>query len=180
MADISDYIEDVGKIVESLERLGLTPILVGGMALVILGSRRVTRDFDFLVSAQKLDHQALLEVFYKKGFELASHIDKQGEIVRTVDNLKIAIIRLRLDSPSSIHFVNRKTGLRIDLLLDFPILASEIAPNASTKKLKSYTFHIASKKDLLRLKEIAHKDRSLATDAQDLEFLKKLPLKFRQ
>lgn len=175
MTEIADYIEEVGEVVESLEQLGLTPILVGGMALVILGSRRVTRDFDFLVSTQKLDPEALLDVFYKKGFELASRIDKQGEVVTTIDNLKIASIRLRLDSPSSIHFLNWKTGLRIDLLLDFPVLASTIAPNATTKKIKAYTFHIASKKDLLRLKEIAHKDRSLATDAQDLEFLKKIP-----
>ena len=32
-----------------LDDLGLEPVLVGGMALVVLGSRRVTRDYDLVV-----------------------------------------------------------------------------------------------------------------------------------
>ncbi len=174
MPEISNYIDDVGEIVEALEKQGLTPVLVGGMALVILGSRRVTRDFDFLISSQTLDPKALVAIFYKKGFKLASRVNKEGEITSTIDNQNIAAMRLKLDSPSSVYFLNEKTGLRIDLLFDFPMKASEIVPNASKKKIQSYTFLVASKKDLLKLKKMAHKDRALATDAQDLEFLKKL------
>lgn len=167
------YIETVGEIVEALEGLGLTPVLIGGMALVFLGSRRVTRDFDFLVSAATLDPKALVQVFYQKGFELASKVNDQGDIIATLDNPKIAAVRLRLDSPSSVYFLNKKTGLRIDLLFDFPLPANELALRAEKKKIRSYIFRIASRKDLLHLKEIAYKDRSLATDAQDMEFLKK-------
>ena len=46
----SDYLDEVGAIVTELRDLGLAPVLVGGMALVILGSRRVTRDFDFVIA----------------------------------------------------------------------------------------------------------------------------------
>lgn len=173
MTKTSLYLKEVGQIVEKLEDLGLTPVLIGGMALVILGSRRITRDFDFLVSAEALKEEALLDIFYKRGFELASRVNENGDIVRTIDNPKIAAVRLRLDSPSSIYFLNWKTGLRIDLLFDFPLSANEIAGRAEKKKIRSYTFTIASKKDLLKLKEIAYKDRSFATDAQDLEFLRK-------
>lgn len=179
MTETSHYIEEVGRIVEELEKLGFTPVLIGGMALVILGSRRVTRDFDFLISNEPPKQEALLDIFYKNGFELASRVDENGEIARTIDNLKIAAARLRLDSPSSVYFLNWKTGLRIDLLFDFPLPAAEIASHAKKKKIRSYTFRMASKKDLLRLKEIAHKDRSLASDAQDLEFLRKILKKAR-
>ncbi len=174
MTEPADYIEEVGQIVEALEELGLTPVLIGGMALVILGSQRITKDFDFLVSDEKQKQDSLVEIFYRRGFKLASRVDKNGEIVRTIDNKKIAAARLRRDSPSSIYFLNKKTGLRIDLLFDFPLPAGEIASRAEKKKIRSFVFHIASKKDLLRLKEIAYKDRALAADAQDLEFLKKL------
>lgn len=173
MTKTADYIEEVGQVIEEMERFGLLPVLIGGMALVILGSPRVTKDFDFLISTEALDREKLLKIFYKKGFELASRVNKEGNIVRTIDNQKIAALRLRLDSPSSIYFLNRQTGLRIDLLFDFPLPAREIASRAEKKKIRSYTFRIASRKDLLRLKEIAHKERSLASDAQDLEFLKK-------
>lgn len=173
MNKAADYIETVGKIVEDIEKLGFIPVLIGGMALVILGSRRITKDFDFLVSAQAREQKTLVGVFYKNGFELASKIDKQGNITATIDNPHIASVRLRLDSPDSIHFLNRKTGLQIDLLFDFPLLANPVASRAKTRKIRSYSFRIASKADLLRLKEIAQSQRSFAGDAQDLEFLKK-------
>jgi hypothetical protein len=47
MPDPMDHLQAVGKIVRAL---GLEPVLVGGMALVVLGSRRVTRDFDFVIA----------------------------------------------------------------------------------------------------------------------------------
>ncbi len=45
-----DHLNTVGEVVEELRGLGLEPVLVGGMALVVLGSRRVTRDFDFVIA----------------------------------------------------------------------------------------------------------------------------------
>jgi hypothetical protein len=36
-------------VVEALIGLRYEPILVGGMALVLMGSQRVTRDFDFVI-----------------------------------------------------------------------------------------------------------------------------------
>jgi hypothetical protein len=168
-----DYIETAGEIFKELEDLGLSPVLIGGMALIILGSPRVTKDFDVLVSTQNLDQKALLNIFYKKGFELASKLDQHGNITATLDNQKIALVRLQLDSPPSIYLLNHQTGLRIDVLFDFPLPAQELASRAQRKKIRSYNFCIASKKDLLTLKKIALKDRAFATDAQDIEFLKK-------
>jgi hypothetical protein len=40
MAGPVDHLDTVGEIVEELRGLGLEPVLVGGMALVVLGSRR--------------------------------------------------------------------------------------------------------------------------------------------
>ena len=50
MPDPNGHLERVGELSMALRELGLEPILVGGMALVVLGSRRVTRDFDFVIS----------------------------------------------------------------------------------------------------------------------------------
>ena len=176
MFKTSDYLKDVGEVVRALEGLGLKPILVGGMALVILGSRRVTRDFDFVIS--KPDHhkdqlEKMVAVFYDRGLELASHLDKEGNVLSTIDNRKVAAIRLRLDAPSSAYFYNSKTGLRIDLLFDFPFPAVELAAGAKRIKVRSQVFHVASEKDLIRLKKIAKSQRSLPGDAQDLDFLLK-------
>lgn len=167
-----DYLETVGALAEALEKRGLTPILVGGMALVILGSQRITNDFDFLISSPGSEISDLADVFYAHGFELVSKL-KQGEVVRTIDNKNVAVARLKLDAPSSAYFFHPKKELRIDLLFDFPFPAKEALGRATKTKVKSRFLRVASREDLLRMKELAYADRHSAADAQDLEFLKR-------
>ena len=165
------HLEDVGSVIEAFDDLGLEPVLVGGMALVVLGSRRVTRDFDLVVSSSDATLEPLLDVLYDRGFELASRVDAIGEVTATIDNRRVAAARLRLDAPSSVHFLKPKTGLRIDLLFDFPLPATELARNAATVKVRSVGLPIASEADLLRLKKIACSQRSAPGDAEDIAFL---------
>jgi hypothetical protein len=169
--ETTDYLEDVGAVAKGLSGLGLTPILVGGMALVILGSRRVTRDFDFVVAAPHDGLEDLIEILYARGLELASRLDEDGEVVATIDNRQVAAARLKIDGPSSAYFLNPKTRLRIDLLFDFPIPAAELAAGATRMKVRSQVLHVASEADLLRLKRIARAQRSAPGDAQDIAFL---------
>ncbi|OGQ80082.1 MAG: hypothetical protein A2289_21580 [Deltaproteobacteria bacterium RIFOXYA12_FULL_58_15] len=170
----ADFIVSVGKLLAALRREGFTPILVGGMAMVVLGSRRVTRDFDFLLEESARDQKSVTQLFYNHGFELASKVDEYGEIVQTIDSANIASVRLRTDRPKSAYFHNHRTGLRVDLLFDFPFPAKGIGAKATRTKVSSYWFHIASPSDLLQMKVMAAQDRKHAADLQDLEFLKHL------
>lgn len=174
MKATASFLETVGQIVRQLAQLGVQPILVGGMALVVLGSRRVTRDFDFVISLEPNRFDGLFDVFYGAGFELVSKLDSHGHVVRTIDNANIARMRARTDRPLSLFFYNRATGLRIDLLLDFPLPAHELLPRANTVTVQSYKLCIASREDLLRLKEIAYQDRHEGIDLQDIQFLQSL------
>jgi len=141
------------------------------MALVILGSQRVTRDFDFVIAAPGDRLQDVIDVLYTRGLELVSRLNEDGEVVSTIANRRIATVRVRLDAPSSVYFCNPKTGLRIDLLFDFPIAASELAEGATNTKVQSQNLRVASERDLLRLKRIAAAGRSSPGDAQDIAFL---------
>ncbi len=71
MTDPVDHLQAVGEIVQALRGLGLEPVLVGGMALVILASRRVTRDFDFVISHPGDRLPRMFDVFYDRRLELA-------------------------------------------------------------------------------------------------------------
>lgn len=165
------HLDEVGRVIDALTELGLEPVLVGGMALVILGSRRVTRDFDFVVARPGDRLQPLVDVFYDRGLELVSRLDDHGDVTATIDNRRVAAIRLRLDAPSSAYFFNPTTGLRIDLLFDFPISAAELFEGATRKHVRSRTLRVASEADLLRLKKIARESRSAPGDAEDIAFL---------
>jgi hypothetical protein len=165
------HLESVGSVVEALAGLGLEPVLVGGMALVVLGSRRVTRDFDFVIARPDAVLGPLLDEFYDRGLELASRVDAAGDVTATIDNRRVAAARLRLDAPASAYFLNPRTGLRIDLLFDFPLPAASLARRATSVKARSVVLRVASEDDLLRLKRIALAHRSSPGDAEDIAFL---------
>ena len=165
-------VDEVAFLISGLEHLGLHPVLVGGMALVLLGSQRVTQDFDFVVRHPGELIEKVVDLFYSRDLELVSKLNAAGEVIATIDNRRVATVRLRLDAPSSAFFFNRATLLRIDLLFDFPIAAAELAANAVEIKIRGRVLHVASAADLLRLKEIAATKRSAAGDTQDIEFLK--------
>lgn len=168
-----DPLQELFPLLAALEKKGLRPVLVGGMALVVLGSQRITKDFDLLVSSQDLSPD-LVEDIYQQGFELITKVNKAGEVQRTVDNPKVAAARLKIDKPRSVFFYDWKTGLRVDLLLDFPLPTQAIADRAAIIGSKPRTLRVAAPEDLLHLKEIAYADRKSASDAQDLEFLRNL------
>ena len=44
MARDADPLKEIFPLLDALEEKGLQPVLVGGMALVVLGSQRVTKD----------------------------------------------------------------------------------------------------------------------------------------
>jgi hypothetical protein len=171
MKEPTAHLDAVGSVVEALAGLGLPPVLVGGMALVVLGSRRVTRDFDFLIARPGEALGALVDVLYDRGFELASRVSAEGEVTATIGNRRVAAARLRLDAPASAYFLAPETGLRVDLLFDFPLPAAALARRATTFKVRSTAWRVASEADLLRLKKLARASRSLPGDAEDIAFL---------
>jgi hypothetical protein len=173
MATAPTHLDTVGQVARALTELGLQPVLVGGMALVIMGSRRVTRDFDFLIRQPGDRLQRLVDLFYDRGLQLAARVNDDGDVTSTIDNRKVAAARLRLDAPSSAYFFDADSGLRIDLLFDFPLPAADLAERATPTKVRSHMLLVASEVDLLRLKKIARTDRSSPGDEEDLAFLEK-------
>ncbi len=170
----TEQLRKVLALSEDLRKKGFQPVLVGGIALVILGSQRITKDFDFLVSFQGRSVDELVGVLYRHGFELVTKLNENGEVTRTVDDPRVAAIKLKSDLPKSLFFFDWKIRLKVDLLLDFPLPVGEIALRAIKVKIQSRSLRVASPEDLLRLKELAYSDRHSAADAQDLEFLRRL------
>ena len=165
---------DVGRIVTDLTHLGWQPVLIGGMALVALGSRRVTWDFDFVIKNPSHQISHFIDVFYSHGFLLASEIDSQGEITTTFKNSHEAIKYFTTEKPTSAFFINPYMDLKIDVIFDYPIPAKKLLKDATQFKVGRHTFWIAYKTHLLQLKQLAVSSRGDSRDVQDLEFLRAL------
>jgi hypothetical protein len=171
MADDGPDLEHVHAVIDDLTKIGFEPILVGGMALVALGSQRVTRDFDFVIAAPGDRLTLLVDTFYDRGWELVSRLNRAGQVTATIDNRRIAAMRIRLDGPYSVYFFHKSARVRIDLLFDFPVPAARLARSAARFKVQSHEFAIASEADLLELKRIAQRGRAKPGDAEDIAFL---------
>ena len=171
MKEPTAHLDAVGSVVEALAGLALEPVLVGGMALVMLGSRRVTRDFDLLIARPGDALGPLVDALYDRGFELASRVNAEGEVTATITNRRVAAARLRLDAPASAYFLAPRSGLRVDLLFDYPLPAAALARRATTFRIRAKAWRVASEADLLRLKKLAQASRSSPGDAEDIAFL---------
>ena len=167
----SSFLEDVGDVTRALSSLGLDPVLVGGMALVLRGSTRVTRDFDFVVRNPAAALDAMIGALYERGFELVSRVDDGGAVRATIDNHRIAVTRLRIDAPRSAYFYKHANGLRIDLLFDYPLPAESLSARAENITVGAQRLQVACEADLLRLKKIALSQRTAPGDASDVAFL---------
>jgi hypothetical protein len=168
------HVEAVESLAEALEAGGFEPVLVGGMALVVLGSRRVTRDFDFLVTTGGAPLGEIVRVMYRHRLELVTKLNKAGEAIRTVDQARVAAAKVETDPPQILFFYDGRTGLKVDLLIDHPLPAHAVARRAIPVRLASRRIPVASPEDLLRMNEIASTKRTSASDAQDLQFLRAL------
>ena len=174
MPEPADALEIVGNIVDDLRDAGLSPVLIGGMALVVLGSRRITRDFDFVVSTREGNRREVVDILFDRGLELASRLSDTGDVVATIRNRRVADSRLRIDAPPAAFFYNPATRLRVDLLFDFPMAASALADRATRLTIRGHRFAVASAEDLLELKRIARRARSAPGDAEDIAFLESI------
>ena len=125
-----------------------------------------------MIDEEAREQDNFVQAFYRRGFQLVSKIARNGDVVRTIDNQKIASVRLRMDKPKSVYFYNHSLALKVDLLFDFPVPAQGVRQRSAQKKIQSYSFRIACRADLIAMKEIAARDRKLSSDLQDLEFLR--------
>jgi hypothetical protein len=167
-----DHLDLVVALTDGLRRIGLDAVMVGGMALVVRGSRRVTRDFDFVISTPGDRLPEVVDLMYGHGLALVSRLDEAGNVTATIDSERVAKARLRIDRPVNASFHHTTSGLRVDLLFDFPVPAAGLVARAARLRLRGHHVLIASDEDLLALKEAAAAARHAPGDAEDIAFLK--------
>ena len=173
MTDPVDHLDAVGELATALRGLGLEPILVGGMALVIVGSRRVTRDFDLVIPAPGDRLGQVVDLLYDRKLEVASRLNRDGEVTATISDRRVAAARLRIDRAETAYCYDSRTGLRVDLLFDFPIAATTLAARATRVRMGRHVLRVAGERDLLALKRIAAVRRHAPGDAEDIAFLER-------
>jgi len=94
------------QIIRNIEAVEFTPIFVGGLALILFGSDRVTFDCDSVSKRLKDMEEAKLLTWamYKAKCYYISKIDKDGNSVAYLDKANVAASRIMIDKPDTIFF----------------------------------------------------------------------------
>lgn len=168
---------ELTAIVPSLQSEGLDPVLIGGLALAVLGSTRVTRDADFMLADSEPVRRSAVRAMFAAGFELISRWDKENyRPLRTIDNAVVAAVRVVMDDPDSAFFWKRDANLRVDLIFRLSISAEDLVSRARRIPLPGgVKLLLASPEDLARLKRASLRDNpKRVSDMQDLIFLRSI------
>jgi hypothetical protein len=82
------------------------------MALVVLGSRRITRGFDFVVPTPAGYRRQVVDVLFDHGLEWASRLNDTGDVAATIRNRRVADSRSRRRAFGRVLLQSRHTAAR--------------------------------------------------------------------
>jgi hypothetical protein len=148
---MSDLLEELSNVTQSLEEAGIEYAVCGGLALSILGFSRATFDIDILIQADSLD----------RSYDIAKGL---GFDIRGLDmSFKERAVEIRRVSKID----DEGEVLSLDLLLVTPQV-EDVWRSRRTVEWKGNPLSIVSKEGLIRMKELAGRHKDLI----DIDWLK--------
>lgn len=174
-------------ILKTLEQESIPAVLIGGLAMRIYNSPRVTHDMDLAIKTVDVDEVIIF--MYKHGFYLVRSAG--DETVRLCQTGEEASEWVTSERPGSMSFFSFHgpvssqempissvdINTEVDFLYDISIPFSRLYKNAQVIELDTVTISVASAEDLLYLKE--RRSEKSASDYADIDFLRNLLLKNR-
>lgn len=157
-------------------------VVIGGVAMRIHNSPRVTHDIDLAVRV--LDVDMIIDLLYPRSFFLVTAIQTDSILIkRDPEEAKKWIEKnkagsasfLQIKSPpknNTVPFDEIIITSQIDFLFELGIPISRLTKNGVTINLADVSFKVASVEDLLFLKQ-QRKEKNGA-DYDDIRFLEKL------
>ena len=181
-----------GDLVAQLEEAGVSVVIIGGVALRLYDSPRVTQDLDLAV--RTLDVDTVLEKMYDLGYALVTRVDKA--VAHLAPTCAAAERWVNRANPGSLSFVAAPPELRsrleseaaedslavehssihiesqVDFIYEPPVPFPRLKARAKTVDLGGSGALVAAPEDLIALKE-ARSDRT-SDDDSDISYLRKL------
>lgn len=164
------------RVVRKLTSAGITPVLVGGIAMVVYGSSRATRDCDLAVKKTEEAIRKAVRSMYEEGFGLIFDWNEEKFRPNKVEkDLQLAMGWAGVELPESLWFWSNEDEVRVDLVLDIPLEFDELQESAEKRVIEGTRILVASPAALKCMKEAALRSNpNRITDEQDLLFLKRL------
>jgi len=153
------------EILREFQKQKVKYIIVGGIAVNLLGSVRNTADMDILVEMTDANLAKVVKILKKAGYH----------VKQPVDPLMIADKKTREDWIENKHmkafnFYKEDELKEVDIIIETPVPFEKAKKNIARIKSGDITLPVVSINDLIRMK----KNTGRAVDKMDIEQLKKI------
>lgn len=153
------------EILKAFQKQKVKYVLVGGIAVNLLGSMRSTADLDILVEMSDDNLKKIVTILKKHGYR----------VKQPVDPLKIADEKIREGWIKNKHmkafnFYKDDELKEVDIIIESPVSFEEARKSAIRIKVDSLTLQVISIDKLIKMK----KKTGRSIDKLDIEELKKL------
>ncbi|MEX2443748.1 MAG: hypothetical protein WD492_09100 [Alkalispirochaeta sp.] len=170
-------------IIGMLESSGIPTVIIGGIAMRLHDSSRLTQDLDLSVAATTVDKA--VRTLYKEGYVLVCAVTEEAATV--CGTVEAAESWIEGTDPGSLTLIRRPQQLlskpsydvphrdievesQVDLLYDLAVPFGHLLHDANETEINGVRVRYASDRHLLRLKE-ARQDKT-AADYADIAYLR--------
>ena len=141
-------------------------VIVGGIAVILHGSPRLTADLDIIIDLEPAQARTAIEVLQRAGFVAEVPVDIRQFADETVRRSWIVEKHMKA---LSLHDGEMPPTV-IDLLAESPIVFEELYGRAKLVSLDDMTLRVAAIPDLIALKRLSGRPE----DLRDIEELEKI------
>ena len=154
-----------GDVLREFHRQKVKYVLVGGIAVNLLGSLRSTADLDILVEMSDQNLRKIVSILKKKGYRVKQPVDPMG----------IADAKTRRDWIDNKHmkafnFYKEEELKEVDIIIESPVSFKEAKKSAVQIKIDDVILPVISLDHLIKMK----KKTGRSVDRLDVEELRKV------
>ncbi|MBU0604788.1 MAG: nucleotidyltransferase family protein [Candidatus Omnitrophica bacterium] len=140
-------------------------VLVGGIAVNLLGSLRSTADMDILVEMTDTNLAKIASILKKKGYRVKQPVDPMG-----IADSKKREDWIKNKHMKAFNFYKENEFKEVDIIIESPISFEEAKDNAVRVRSGGITIPVVSIDNLIKMK----KDAGRSIDKLDMEELRKI------
>jgi len=145
-------------------------VLVGGIALNLLGSMRATADLDLLVEMSDENLKKIVKIMKKRGYRVRQPVDPMG-----IADAKTRRSWIREKHMKAFNFYKDDQLKEVDLIIDSPVRFEQAIQKSQRIRVGDLSLPVVSIEHLIKMKEKAGRpiDRLDLSELRRLKTLRK-------
>ena len=143
-------------------------VIVGGIAVNLLGSMRTTDDMDILVEISDENLAKIVAILKKQGYNVRQPVDPMGIAYKKTREDWVRNKRMK-----ALNFYKDRELKEVDIIIESPVSFAEAKKTALSVKCGAITLPVISIDNLITMKKTANRPMD-KIDIEELKQIKKI------